>query len=72
MIIRFTEKLAKKLKLGPLTKIDVKPDNPYLEWYANSFIDADKVQYFIVTNADSLLSIVMRGRRGCCCAMIIG
>ena len=63
MIIRFTEKLAKKLKLGPLTKIDVKPDNPYLEWYANSFIDADKVQYFIVTNADSLLSIVMRGRR---------
>ena len=61
MIIRFTEKLAKKLKLGPITKIDDKPDNPYLEWYANYFT-ANRVQYVMVTNAASLLTIVMYGR----------
>ena len=61
MIIRFTEKLAKKLKLGPITKIDNKPDNPYLEWYVNYFT-ANRVQYILVTNAASLLTIVLYGR----------
>ena len=60
MIIRFTDKLAKKLKLGPITKIDGHP-NPYLEWYANYFT-ANRVQYILVTNAASLLTIVMYGR----------
>ena len=61
MIIRFTDKLAKKLKLGPITKIDDYTSNPYLEWYANYFT-ANRVQYIIVTNAASLLTIVMYGR----------
>ena len=61
MIFRFTEKMAKKLKLGPLTKIDDQPSNPYLEWYANYFF-VDRMQIILVTNAASLLSIVMHGR----------
>ena len=61
MIIRFTEKLATKLKLGPITKIDDQPTNPYLEWYANYFT-ANRVQYILITNAASLLTIVMYGR----------
>ena len=62
MIIRFTEKLAKKLKLGPITKIDAQPTNPYIEWYTNYFI-VYRVPYIIVTNAASLLTIVMHGRK---------
>ena len=60
MIIRFTDKLARKLKLGPITKVDDHL-NPYLEWYANYFT-ANRVQYILVTNAASLLTIVMYGR----------
>ena len=62
MIFRFTEKMAKKLKLGPLTKINDQPSNPYLEWYANYFI-VDRMQIILVTNAASLLSVVMHGRK---------
>lgn len=59
MILRLTGKLSKKLKTGPLTKIDEDPD-PYLDWYANLFT-AQRYQYILVTEAKSLLSIVMHG-----------
>ena len=59
MILRFTGKLSKKLKTGPLTKIDEDP-GPYLDWYANLFT-AQRYQYILVTEAKSLLSIVMHG-----------
>ena len=59
MILRFTGKLSKKLKIGPLTKIEEDP-GPYLDWYANLFT-AQRYQYILVTEAKSLLSIVMHG-----------
>ena len=60
MIIRLTEKLSKKLKTGPLTKIDTDP-GPFLDWYAHLF-SANRAQYILTTEAKSLLSIVMFGR----------
>lgn len=59
MILRFTGKLSKKIKTGSLTKIDEDP-GPYLDWYANLFT-AQRYQYILVTEAKSLLSIVMHG-----------
>jgi hypothetical protein len=60
MILRFTEKLSKKLKLGPITKVE-RDAGPFLEWYANLFT-ANRTQYILVTEVKSLLSIVMYGR----------
>lgn len=59
MILRFTAKLSKKLNTGPLAKIEENSD-PYLDWYANIFT-AQRYQYILVTEAQSLLSIVMHG-----------
>ena len=59
MILRFTGKLSKKLKTGPLSKIDEDPGS-YLDWYANLFT-AQRYQYILVTEAKSLLSVVMHG-----------
>ena len=60
MLLRFTDKLSKKLKTGPLTKVDRDP-GPYFEWYAN-FFTADRTQYILTTEAKSLFSVVMYGR----------
>ena len=60
MIIRMTNKLAQKLKIGPLTMVHADP-GPYLEWYAHLFT-ADRMQYILVTEAKSLFSIMMYGR----------
>ena len=60
MILRFTEKLSKKLKTGPITKVERDP-GPFLEWYAYLF-SANRTQYILVTEAKSLLSVVMYGR----------
>ena len=60
MILRFTEKLSKKLKLGPIRKVEREP-RPFLEWYANLFT-ANRTQYILVTEAKSLLSVVIPGR----------
>ncbi len=60
MIFRLTHKLAKKLKKEPLHHFIESPENPYLEWYANYFT-FNKHQHVLVTNASSLLTVVMHG-----------
>ncbi len=60
MLLRFTDKLSKKLKTGPLTKVDKDP-GPYLEWYAHLFT-ASRTQYILTTEAKSLFTVVMYGR----------
>lgn len=60
MIIRFTEKLSKKLKLGKINKIEKFP-GPYLEWYAHLF-SFQRTQYILTTEASSLYTTVMYGR----------
>ena len=60
MLMRFTTKLSKKLKLPPLTKVTDDP-GPFLDWYANLFT-ANRVQYILTTEAQSLFSVVMYGR----------
>jgi hypothetical protein len=60
MIIRLSQKLAKKLKLGTLCSLS--PDeNPYADWSAHLFT-ADRTQYIILTNTQSLYSVVMYGK----------
>ena len=60
MLIRFTQKLSKKLKIGHLGNVDCDP-GPFLEWYGHLFT-AERVQYIVTTEAKSLLSVVMYGR----------
>ncbi len=60
MLIRFTQKLSKKLKIGLLAETKDDP-GPFIEWYANVF-NAEKAQYILITEAKSLLSIVIYGR----------
>jgi hypothetical protein len=60
MLIRFTQKLSKKLKIGSLAQIEDDPD-PFIEWYANLFA-AERVQYILTTESKSLLSLVFYGR----------
>ena len=60
MVIHFTEKLNRKLKIGPLTGSDINC-GAHRRWYANLFT-AQRVQYILTTNASSLFSVVMYGR----------
>ena len=60
MIFRLSQKLAKKTKAGTLPSLP--PDeNPYADWSANLFT-ADRTQYIILTNTQSLYSVVMCGK----------
>lgn len=60
MIFRLSHKLAKKLKAGPLSSLP--PDeSPYTDWSANLFT-ADRTQYILLTNTQSLYSVVLYGR----------
>ena len=60
MIIRFTDKLSKKLKLGKISRIEKYP-GPFLEWYAHLF-SIQRTQYILVTEATSLYTVIMYGR----------
>lgn len=60
MLLRLTDKLSKKLKIGPLTKV-VRDPGPYLEWYGLLFTVHGR-QYILTTEAKSLFSVVMYGR----------
>jgi hypothetical protein len=60
MIIRLSQKLAKKLKVGPLTAMP-SDENPYADWSAHLFT-ADRTQYIILANTQSLYSVVMYGK----------
>ena len=62
MIFRLTAKLAKKIGLDPLPVLPC--DNgkdPLLDWNAHLFT-VQRTQYILVTNTESLYSLVMPGR----------
>jgi len=60
MIIRLTQKLAKKIKVVPATAAP-RAENPFVDWTANLFA-VGRVQYIILTNSASLYSVVFPGR----------
>jgi hypothetical protein len=60
MIIRVSQKLAKKLKLSAPRPVPLDP-NPFADWSAHLFT-ADRTQYLILTNTPSLYSTVFYAR----------
>lgn len=57
MIVRLSQKLATKIKAGPLR--EQPPDeNPFADWSAHLFV-ADRTQYIFLSNTKSLYSTVM-------------
>lgn len=60
MIFRFSQKLCTKIKAGKLSEMSLDA-NPLADWSANLFI-ADRTQYFILSNTQSLYSCVIYGR----------
>ena len=60
MIIRLSQKLAKKIKVGKLTEIPLS-ENPYADWSCHLFT-ADRSQYIILCNTASMYSCVMYGK----------
>ena len=62
MIFRLTAKLARKIGLDPLPLLSrVKGKDPLLDWSAHLFT-VQRTQYILVTNSESLYSLVMPGR----------
>jgi hypothetical protein len=62
MIFRLTLKLAKKIALDPLPVLPYdKNMDPLLDWNAHLFT-VRRTQYILVTNTESLYSMVMHGR----------
>jgi IS30 family transposase len=59
MIIRLTQRLAKKIKRSPSLNLPI-GGNAYADWSAHLFT-AERAQYIIVSNTTSLYSIVMHG-----------
>lgn len=60
MILRVTQKLARKIKVAPTCCLESDPD-PYADWTANLFIAA-RMQFIILTNTQSLYSVITLGR----------
>ena len=60
MILRLSQKLNKKIKAGKLTEMPL-DDNQYADWSCHLFI-ADRTQYIIMSNTESLYSCVMYGK----------
>jgi len=60
MIIRLTQKLAKKLKVAPAAALPRHPD-PFADWAANLFT-VQRTQYVLLTNSASLYSAIFYGR----------
>ena len=60
MILRLSQKLNTKIKVGKLTE---KPldENPFADWSCHLFT-ADRLQYILLTNTVSLYSCVIYGR----------
>jgi hypothetical protein len=62
MIFRLTAKLANKIGLDPLPVLPYdKGKDPLLDWNAHLFT-VQRTQYILVTNTESLYSLIMRGR----------
>ncbi len=59
MIIRLTQKLAKKIKTAP-TRVLPLDTNPLADWSAHLFT-ADRAQYILLANTASLYSTVVYG-----------
>ncbi len=60
MIIRLSQKMAKKIKVSKLPEIPLDP-NPYADWSGHLFT-ADRSQYIIFSNTRSLYSCLLFGR----------
>ena len=60
MILRLSQKLAKKIKV-PVPRPAPADPNPFADWSAHLFT-ADRTQYLILTNTPSLYSTVLYGR----------
>jgi hypothetical protein len=60
MILRLSQNLQSKVKLGalPTKLLDA---NPYADWSSHVFM-ADRAQYIILTNTQSLYSCILHGR----------
>ena len=59
MIFRLTLKLNSRLKVGTLAGLPL-DGNPFADWSAHSFV-ADRTQYILLSNTQSLYSVVHRG-----------
>lgn len=60
MILRLSQKLAKKIKQASTESLPADP-SPFADWSAHLFT-ADRAQYIILMNTPSLYSVVMYGR----------
>lgn len=60
MILRLSQKLAKKIKVGRLAELPL-DQNPYADWSCH-FFTADRTHYVIVCNTASMYSCVMYAR----------
>ena len=60
MILRLSQKLAKKIKAGKLSEMPLS-ENPYADWSCHLFT-ADRTQYIILSNTASMYSCVMFGK----------
>jgi Domain of unknown function (DUF6933) len=60
VLLHFTEKLRKKLRIPELTQVEV-ATGKHLRWYANLFT-VQRVQYILTTNTAALFSVVIYGR----------
>lgn len=60
MIFRITRKLAKKIKVVPDASLPPH-ENPLLDWAANLFM-VSRWQCIILTNSESLYSVIMPGK----------
>ena len=60
MIFRLSQKLATKLKAGPLSSQPL-DENPYADWSAHLFT-ASRTQYIILSNTKSLYTVVLYGK----------
>lgn len=60
MIVRLTEKLAKKIKESGLVTLSANA-NPFADWSARVFT-ADRAQYILITNTATLYSRVIYGK----------
>ena len=60
MILRLSQKLAKKLKTSATNTLPL-DDNPYADWSFHLFT-VDRSQYSILTNTQALYSCVMFGK----------
>jgi hypothetical protein len=60
MIFRLSQKLNNKIKVGTLAALPLH-DNPLADWSAHLFV-ADRAQYILLSNTQSLYSTVMFGK----------